>query len=106
MNIIGSDVAAFLGKPDDAAVIELAEVHLPIVTAMVRAYVRGPGFDANGDPAAELAAVIVSSTARAMSNPTGIVQETSGPFTIRPGTFAGWTLPELAILHAYRRRSA
>jgi len=41
-----------------------------------------------------------------MSNPTGIVQETSGPFTIRPGTFAGWTLPELAILHAYRRRAA
>lgn len=106
MYVEPADVAAFLGQPDDPAVVGLAREHLPIVTAMVRRYVRRNGFDVNGDPDADLAAVIVSSTARAVSNPSQTVAETLGDFSVRPGIFDGWTLPELAILHAYRRRAA
>lgn len=107
MMVIGSDVAEFLGKPGDAAVIELAEVHLPIVTAMVRAYVQGNGFTGVlDDPSESLAAVIVTSTARYVTNPSSTITETAGPFSVRQGVFNGWTLPELAILHSYRRRAA
>ena len=48
----------------------------------------------------------MSSKARYVSNPSGTVMETMGPFSVRYGVFNGWTLPELAILHAYRRRAA
>lgn len=100
------DVAAFLGRPGDTKVTGLATQHLPIVTAMVRRYVRGVGFDVNGNPDDDLAAVIVSSTARAVANPEHNVTEQIGDYAVRYGTFAGWTLPELAILHGYRRRTA
>jgi len=104
MDVMGQDVAAFLGRGTDTTLVALAEVHLPIVTSMVRRYVRGVGFTA-GVPDDDLAAVIVSCCARQVTNPTGDTLQTSGPFTHRPGTFAGWTLPELAILHSYRKRA-
>jgi hypothetical protein len=100
------DVAAFLGKPEDVGTVTLAATHLPVVTAMVRAYVRGKGFDQNGNMADDLAAVIVSSTARLLANPEHTIEQTTGPFSIRQGVFNGWTLPELAILHRYRKRAA
>ena len=100
------DVAAFLGKSGDAFTLALAEQHLPVVSAMVRAYVRGNGFDDMGNPANDLALVIVASTARLVSNPEHTQGTTSGAFSIRHGIFDGWTLPELAILHGYRRRTA
>ena len=103
---IAEDVAAYLGRPGDPTVVGLAEQHLPIVEAMVRRYVRGNGFDATGTPDADLSAVIVSCTARAVSNPSQTVTETLGTFSVRYGVFNGWTLPELAILHSYRRRTA
>lgn len=100
------DVAAFLGRGDDSTVVALAAEHLPVVTAMVKAYTRGNGFDDTGAAADDLAAVIVSSTARLVMNPSHTVEENAGPFSVRPGVFNGWTLPELAILHTYRRRTA
>jgi hypothetical protein len=99
-----ADVAAFLGRSGDAATVALAETHLPIVTAMVKAYTRDRGFTAD-EPGDDLAAVIVSATARALSNPEQTVSVDLGTFSIRPGVFNGWTLPELAILHRYRRRA-
>lgn len=105
MMVLPADVAAFLGRSTDTTVVALAGEHLPIVTAMVRAYVQGAGFTA-GIPDDDLAAVIVSSTARYVMNPAGTIAETVGPFSVRYGVFNGWTLPELAIMHQYRRRSA
>ncbi|UYM04212.1 hypothetical protein [Solicola gregarius] len=100
------DVVAFIGRTGDAAALGLAAKHLPAVRAMVRAYVRGKGFDASTDaPSVDLAAVIVSSCARLVVNPTGTVEESIGELTIRHGTFSGWTLPELAVLHQYRKRA-
>jgi hypothetical protein len=60
-------VAAFLGKPDDAATLDTAEQAIPIVTVMVKAYVRGTG--EGWEPNDELSAVIVTASARMVSNP-------------------------------------
>ena len=100
------DVAAFLGRTGDAATVDLAVHHLPAVTAMVRAYTRGRGFDQGGNPADDLALVIVSSCARLVVNPEHTVEQSTGPFSIRQAIFNGWTLPELAVLHQYRKRAA
>lgn len=100
-----TDVVAFLGRPGDAATLALATQHLPTVRAMVKAYVRSKGFDPITGPSDDLEAVIVSSCARLVVNPSLTLEETSGPFSVRHGTFAGWTLPELAILHTYRKRA-
>ena len=79
--------------------------HLNTVTAMVKAYTRGQGFI--GDvPAADLAAVIVTSAARMLGNPQLSEMTAIDDFTERPGRFTGWTLPELAVLNGYRRRAA
>lgn len=98
-------VVDFLGRGADTKATAAAEEHLPIVTAMVKAYVRGNGFDEAGEPAEDLAAVIISATARSVTNPEHTIEQSSGPFSIRPGIFNGWTLPELAVLHRYRKRA-
>lgn len=41
------DMAAFLGRPGDAATVTRATSHLPVVTAMVKAHTRGRGFTAD-----------------------------------------------------------
>lgn len=98
----GQDVADFLGQGDDAATVALAGEHATIITAMVRGYTRGTGFN-DGKPAEDLAAVITTATARLVANPeqsrygVGSVQVYSG--------FTGWSLPELFILNRYRKRA-
>lgn len=98
-------VAAYLGKADDYAIVSLAEQHLPIVTAFTAAYTRDNGFT-NGVPSDSLAAVIISATARLVTNPEQAERVTVGDYSETFATFAGWTLPELAVLHLYRRRTA
>lgn len=98
------DVADFLGRGDDTALVALAGSHLPIVTSTVRRYTRGQGFIGT-TPDVDLVAVIVSATARSIVNPAHTEYQASGPFQIREGRFNGWTLPELAILHSYRARA-
>jgi hypothetical protein len=98
-------VAAFLGDPEDAAILAKAEQAIPVMTTMVKAYVRGTGESWTAND--ELGAVIVTATARLVTNPGGIsVDETAGEFTrsLR-GAFTGWTLAELAVLNRYRRRA-
>jgi hypothetical protein len=97
-------VAAFLGKPESAAILATAEQAIPIVTVMVRAYVRG---DTTWDSNEELDAVIVTATARMVSNPGQLpIDVTAGQFTqsVR-GAFQGWTLAELVVLNRYRKRA-
>ena len=99
-------VAAFVGTdtPGEGWTAK-ANTTLGIVTQMVHSYTRGNGFEAYNEPNEALGAVIVSASARLMANPELTRSQTAGPFTINHGTFNGWTLPELAILHAYRRRT-
>lgn len=99
---LGADVLAFLGERDaDAAQVD---AHVHTATLMVKAYTRGRGFT-GGVPAEDVAAVIVSCAARLYRNPTLDRSQQVGPFQTAPGSFHGWSLPELAILHNYRRRA-
>jgi len=107
MMLYPEDVAAFLGRGQESTFLALAEQHLPIVTAFVRAYTRGNGFDqVTGDPVDDVAAVITTATARLVSNPTNRGPSAVGAFSETPGVFNGFTLPELAVLHLYRKRTA
>lgn len=98
-------VARFLGRGDDTNVVALAGEHLPIVTAFVRAYTRGNGF-VHGVPGDDLEAVIVSATARLVTNPEQASRVQVADYTESPAVLNGFTLPELAVLHLYRRRTA
>lgn len=100
------DLEVYVGRAFDDAGKAQARAALEAVGHMVRAYTRGHGFDEIGDPSADLGAVIVSASARLMANPEFKRSDAVGPFQVSHGTFDGWTLPELAILHAYRRRTA
>ena len=105
MAVEAEQVAAFLGQPGDAATEATAEQAIPVVTTMVKAYVRGGADWESND---ELDAVIVTAAARMVSNPTGLPHEmTAGPFvrSVR-GAFQGWTLAELFVLNRYRKRAA
>ena len=98
-------VLLFLGRPNDTALEQSAEQAIPVVSTMVRAYVRGTG--EGWTPNDELEAVVVTATARLITNPGQIpVDQATGPFTqsLR-GSFTGWTLAELAVLNRYRKRA-
>jgi hypothetical protein len=55
-------VLLFLGRPNDTALEQSAEQAIPVVSTMVRAYVRGTG--EGWTPNDELEAVVVTATAR------------------------------------------
>lgn len=99
----GQDVAAFLGRGDDASLVALAEEQVRIVTAMVRGYTRGRGFDTFGQVAEDLAAVITTATARMLANPEQIAYDV-GNVSLRGG-FQGWSLAETFVLNRYRKRA-
>lgn len=96
------DVADFLGQGDSPEVVALAGEHVPLITAMARAYTRGRGFTEDG-AAEDIGAVITTATARLMAHPTQLEQRIGETYT-RQG-FSGWTLAELGVLNAYRRRA-
>jgi len=104
--VTGQQVADYLGQGDDAALVTLAGQHVEIVEQFVKAYTRGRGFSVLGEPTEDVAAVIVTSTARLIENPTLDRRTDVGPYSVTPGVLDGWTLPELAVLHRYRRRTA
>lgn len=98
-----------LGLSERDRLHALAIQHLPFVTATVRAYTRGRGFDLDGQPTPDLALVIVASCARLTQNPQGIYEDSDSiddaSSSKKLSIFNGWTLPELAILHRYRKRA-
>lgn len=99
----GADVAAFLGQGDDTTLVALAGQHVTIITAMARAYTRGEGFTETG-PSDDLAAVITTATARLVTNPEQLEQQSIGSYSAKGG-FAGWTLAELFVLNRYRKKA-
>lgn len=101
----GTDVAAFIGKPGDQKTITTADAQLPVVHAFVYGYTRGKGFTNDGTPRPDLRHVIVSSAARLVVNPEQTKRLQVGDYSETPAVLNGFTLPELAILNNYRRRS-
>ncbi len=97
-------VAAFLGKPGDAALTALATAHLPVVRAFVKAYTRGAGFP-DGIAEEDLDAVILTVTARSVRNPEQLKRYQIADYSETPTVLDGFLLHELAVLHQYRRRT-
>lgn len=98
----GLQVAEFLGKPDEDTIAH-AEQQVDIVKAMAQAYTRGRGFT-EGEPNEEIAAVIITATARLVTNPGQIVvDQTAGAMSQRLGVgFQGWNIAETMVLNRYR----
>lgn len=95
-------IARFLGQADNPDLVALAAEHLPIITAMAKAYTRGGGF--TGDhPADDVAAVITAATCRLIANPEQLRYQ-AGSVQIND-SFRGWTLAESFVLNRYRRRA-
>lgn len=102
MEVIGQDVAYFLGRGTDTTLVALAGESVRVITAMVRAYTRGVGF-VDTHPNDELAAVITTASARLCANPEQAITDV-GTVSIR-NAFNGFTLAELFVLNRYRKRA-
>lgn len=103
-----ADVVGLLGKTGDPAATVTAEIAVPLVTAFVKGWTRGKGFNAEGEPAPDLGAVIVSAACRWTANPSQLEHVSAmGPFRaeFRSG-FDGFTVGEQVILNGYRVRAA
>lgn len=94
------DLGALLGRQVSE---EQGLTCLQVVTAMASAYTRGAGFTA-GVPNDEIRAVILSASARLLSNPSGLAyDETEGPSSVSyRSAFNGWTAAELFVLNRFR----
>lgn len=101
--VTGQQVADFLGRGGETELVTLAQIHVGIVTELAKAYTRGKGFDGNGAPNNEVAAVITMATARVVVNPEQNKREQFGEYTVTPGTLYGWTLTEIQTLNRYRK---
>jgi len=103
--LTGQQVAAFLGRPEDANLAAVAAAHLPHLTNLARAYTRGNGFDVTGEPNAEIESVVMLGAARLAVNPAQLTSEDADGYSARGG-FSGWTLAERLVLDNYRRKLA
>lgn len=101
----GQEVADFLGRGSDTDLVSLASIHVVHVANLARAYTRGKGF-VDGAPVDDIASVIVTATARLVTNPTLDKSESIGSYSVSAGSFYGWSLVEQSILNGYRRRAA
>lgn len=90
------------GPPDDAALVAAVDV----ITGLARAYTRSRGFDDNG-PNEDISTVIVTASARLVSNPAQFTREWDAGRGSRAyrGGFTGWSLAEQAALNRYRVRA-
>lgn len=104
--VLAADVADYLGRGDESDLVALAGVHLPIVSAWVKSYTRGVGFDVFDEPDDAVAAVITAATARLTNNPDGTVTVSVDDYQTRKTVFEGFNLIERAILDGYRRKAA
>ncbi|AYE94822.1 hypothetical protein C0J29_08540 [Mycobacterium paragordonae] len=98
-----SELGAFVGRELDGG---QATAVLGIVSAMAASYTRGQGYS-DGEPNADVRAVILSASARLLADTSQIVSEEAvGPFSVsyRAG-FDGWSVAELAVLNRYRVRA-
>jgi hypothetical protein len=107
---VADDVADFLGV--ESVTLDRIDPHLGAVYAYVKSYTRGRGFEDEPELPDDLAAVIVSVTARSVLNPANYAEETRsiiGDYTRTrrwAGPPIGFTLVEQAVLARYRQRTA
>lgn len=101
-----------LGYEQTSQRLAMADEHLATVTVFVYGYTRGRGFELGGFPSDptpvpmwDLKRVILSAAARSLANPQSLKQYAAGDYSETPSVLTSWTLPEIAVLHRYRRRT-
>jgi len=83
-----------------------AEAVIATVSAHAKSYTRGRGWDTEGNPYDDVRAVILTASARLLTNPTQITSERSmGPFSTSYRPNDGWSTAELYVLNRYRERA-
>lgn len=100
------DLLDFVDESATAEALQLARNHLTVVSALVRSYTRGEGFDEMGFPHDDVAAVILTASARLMANPHQHKREELGGYSVTPTPFLGFSLAEMMVLNKYRKRTA
>ena len=98
-------VAAFVGRPGDTTTEAQAGAALLVVLDFVRAYTRGNGFTGYR-PEYALRSVLISATARLVTNPEQVRQYQIADYSESPAVLNGYTLAELGLLRRYRRTQA
>lgn len=98
-------VAAFVGRPGDTTTEGQAGAALLVVLDFVRAYTRGNGFTGYR-PEYPLRSVLISATARLVTNPEQVRQYQIADYSESPAVLNGYTLAELGLLRRYRRTQA
>lgn len=105
----GEDVLTFLCQEPSNELLTQANFHVEHITALVDLYVRGVGMPKPEHPAtmaAGLRQVIVGAAARTLGNPDTTARLQVGNYSKVRAQFTGWTLPELAVLHHFLKRTA
>lgn len=83
-----------------------SSAHIATVTEFVKAYTRGQGFAENGDVNDDLAAVVVTASARLLASPALVSRREVGSFSLLFTPFNGFTIAELIVLNRHRQRTA
>lgn len=76
------------------------------MTQFVKAYTRSQGFDINGDVNEDLAAVVVTASARLLASPALMSRRDVGSFSLAFTPFKGFTVAEMMVLNRHRQRTA
>lgn len=95
-----SDLSGLLGETVDSS---RGAAVLSIVSAMAKAYTRGRGWT-DDTPVEEIRAVILTASARLLSNSRGLqYSESAGPESVDyRSAFTGWTVPERICMDRWR----
>lgn len=105
----GGDVLGHLGWAEEGTLTAQADQHAQQIALMARSYTRGQGWRSDGYGgllvAEDIATVIVSATARSLSNPEQARRVEAGSFSSLPGNAGSWSLLEAFVLNGYRRRA-
>jgi hypothetical protein len=105
-----TDVLSFLGWSPDSETESQASAHVEHVARAARGYTRGRGFvkdESNAWTCSEdIAAIVLSATARSLSNPTQDKRVEAGVYNAVPGSFASFSVVESIVLRRYRKTAA
>lgn len=102
----GTDVAAFLGRTQDAGFIAQADSAAAAAYEFAKAWCRGRGFEDDEDVPGDLRQVIVTAAARLATNPNMLRGEQAESYAQSAGYDGVWAPIELSVLGRYRRRYA